>query len=193
MLVAHQLGPSLVHRMPGANDVNMSVLGREKIGRGGHLTAVAGRHASAPGDVLLGHDRVGCRQRCRQQGSLNFLTLARGIAVHDRGHGAEGAKSRRAVINPRTEGFCRLVGRAAHDHVTAHRLRYGVEPDFLCIGADSAECGVRNQNDVRLDRLQAVVIEAQPLQRPGRHVRDHHVGGCDQLVLDGAAFGLRRV
>ena len=90
--------------------------------------------------------------------------VQRGVAVHQRGRGAQRLADRRA-------------GQA---HQPAHRLPQRVEGRAVAIRAVLPEPGHRTQDDVGLQLAQPVVAEAHLFHDAGPEILQHDVGGRHQ-------------
>src|SRR5216684_818068 len=90
--------------------------------------------------------------------------VQRGVAVNQRGRGAE-------------RGADRCAGQR---HQPAHRLAQRIKGRPVAIGAVLPEPGDRNQDDVALQLAQPVIAEAHFLHDPGPEVLQHHIGSRHQ-------------
>ena len=83
----------------------------------------------------------------------------------------------------------RLVRRAREVGGAAHHLADAVEAVLVAPRAARAEGRDRGEDDVGLDRPQAVEIERERAQHLGRQVGHDDVGGGDELLDDLAPLG----
>ena len=148
----------------------------------GGLAAIAGRDPVDAQHVLLDQQAVADRQRGGQQRAFDHLTAPGLPPRHQRQHRAVGAVQRGPEVHPgRLEAVGPLavavrghVGRARHD------LADAVEADAVAVGPAAAVGGDHGEDDVRLDRGKAVVVELHRRKGLRRQVGDDHVGGLDQ-------------
>ena len=191
--LAHELRPALVKRLAGDLAQHPSVRGPVNVDRRRHLPAIAGRHAIGPGHGLLDQHRIGKGQRSAQQRPVDMLATAALCALHEGGHGAEGAVQGRAVIDPVHLRAVGLAGFARHVHGPGHGLRDAVEAYVPGHGPGCAECRAGRDDDVGLDRGEASVVEAHRRQARAGQVGNDHVGGANQPAHDLAALVGHRV
>ena len=103
-----------------------------------------------------------------QRGERADRRVQRGVAVDQRGRGAE-----------------RLADRlAGQRHQPAHRLAERIECGAVAIGPVLAEAGDRDQDDVGLQLAQLLIAEAHRLHRAGAEILQHDVGGLHQRGED---------
>ncbi len=103
--------------------------------------------------------------------------MQRGVAVDDRGGGAERAADRRA----------------GQVHQPAHRLAQRVKGRAVAIGAVLAKTRHRAQNDIGLYFAQPVIAKAHLVHDAGAEILQHDVGGLDQLREHLLAAGVAQV
>ncbi len=171
---AHQPGR---HRAPRGGDHDVPVLGL--IGGPAAFAAfLAGRQIIRGRDLDHGQRRI-------HQAAIDELALAGLVAVAQGGEGADRRMQRGVAVDQRGGGAERLADRrAGQAHQPAHRLAERVEGGALAIGAVLAEAGDRGQDDVRLQLAQPVVAEPHLRHRPGTEVFEHDIGARHQRGED---------
>ena len=81
----------------------------------------------------------------------------------------------------------RAVRPSGHAHRSPHRLRDGLEALEAAVGAPGAEALHGGVDEPRIELLQHLVAEAEPVERAGREVLHEHVGPGHQLLEQGLA------
>ncbi|MGY4458807.1 hypothetical protein ACVWYI_002767 [Bradyrhizobium sp. LB13.1] len=136
----------------------------------------------------IGEGQSGCKQR-----ALDDLPAPGFAALDQRSERPERAMQRRSEIDPVDRGPVRRIAGARHVHRTRHDLPDAVEADAVGPGPRPAERGCRRQDDVRLDRLERVVVELHRAQGLRRQIGDDHVRGRNQAAHHLLPFRLHRI
>ena len=116
---------------------------------------------------------------------IDHLALAGAVAVMQRGQRADRRVQRGIAVDDRGGGAERLPDRlAGQGHQPAHRLAQRIEGRAVAIGAVLAEARDRAEDDVRLQLAQPFVAEAHLVHDPGAEILQDDVGGLDQRGED---------
>src|SRR5262249_37972259 len=122
------------------------------------------------------------------------LAFAGDLALQQGDEDAERAENSRAEIRDRNPGAHRALPRQAGDpHQPAHALRNLIEARPLAIRAVLAEAGDAGVDETPVERLEALVIDAEAEFHVGPVILDHDVRGPDHLAENVDAFRLLEV
>ena len=112
-----------------------------------------------------------------QQRGRDVLALPGFLAFEQRDQNSHGAEQPGAKVGDRdTDAHRPLPGQAGDRHQAAHALRDLVEARPARIGPVLAEPRNTTEDDLRVDLLEVLVVDLQPLLHVGPEVLDHHVG-----------------
>ncbi len=182
VVFAHQPGPALEQRIADHLDQDPAVARLEDVDRSGGLAAVSARRAIDVQHGLLDQQGVADRQRGAQQRALDHLAEAGLLFRHQGQRRAVGAMQGGAEIDPGRLGAIGALAVRLRGHVdrARHHLADAVEADPVAIGPALAIGGDHGQDDVGLDRLEAVVVQLHRRQGLGRQIGHHDVRRLDQ-------------
>jgi len=165
------------------------------VARGGDVPAVA--HAGGDLAGLVVGEQGLFQQPSQRLDEVDVDELTVGavhVAVVERHHhrvrGVEGGD---AVGQHERGQRGRAVGLAGHVREARHRLAEGAEPGPVGLGPTRAVPGDVQHDDPRVDRGEAVVVEAPAAQCRRPQVHDHDVGGAGEAAQPGAARLLAQV
>ena len=122
-----------------------------------------------------------------------MLPLTRVHALDDRRQGRHRVQRAGGVVHVGHVVAHRLVGVPGEVHVAGHGLRHAVEPDAVAVRPAGPVGRGGGEDDVRLDGLEARVVQPHPRQRVRRQIGDHHVCRGHQLAQHFLALGLARI
>ena len=168
--------PTLEHRLARHLHQHPAVLDPVEVARRHRRAPVAHAGLVDPEDLALDQHGVRHHQRGRQQRGLDVLALAGGLPVVERHHHADGHRHRRAEVDVGHRGADRLVGQALAVHRPGHHLPGAVEADPVAVGPALAVGRGAGEDDVGLDRGEALVVEPAGPHAGGRHVGHDDVG-----------------
>ncbi len=153
--------------------------------RGGGAVALA-RGRLAGGVALAQVDAEEVHHRLLL-GDLHLLAHAGGLALDDGGEDADRGVQPRAGVGQAADGLGRrAVGRAGHAHGARHRLGDPLEALVVRVRPAAAEALHGGRDQPRVERVQRLPAEAEPVHRARAHVLDQHVGGLHQVEEHGA-------
>ncbi len=190
---AHQINPALEQRTTHRLHQHPAVQRAEGVRRPGSLGAVQRSGAIDAENCLLNGGAIHHGQGGAEQGAFNHLALAGLLPFKQGGHGAEGAQAGGAEVHKGRIGFGGLLRRAGKIHGPRHSLAQPVETDAAAVRATAAEGRDHGQDDVRLDGLEAVIVQRHGRQCVRRQVGNHHIGGGHQTAHDFLPLGLHGV
>ena len=151
---------------------------------------VAGVRRRAPGRLRIHHMRTHEHDRRVQHRHINVLAAAAGGALKQRrGDGECGLDSAAVVQHRRADFHRRGGGVAGRCHQAGIRLNYIVVSGARGMRAVLAEAGQRAINQVRAQRFDRGVAEAERVQCAAAVVLHQHIGGGDEAAHDGRAGG----
>src|SRR6185437_1503120 len=173
----------------------MAVTGLEEIG--GRLAAhglVAGQLLAMAGDGIVS-DLTGQEgQRRLQHGDVDELPLAGLVALEQRAGDTEGCGCARQHIADRKARARRAALYVAGDrHDAAHRLHLAVIAGAVALGPGLAETAYRAINQLRIDRRERLVADAELVHHARAEILHHDVGLFSELLDDGNRLGLGQV
>ncbi len=127
-----------------------------------------------------------------EQRHVDVLAFAAAVAVGQRRHDGDGGVHAGHQVGQRHAGFLRaaagqVVAFAGHRHQAAHALDQEIIAGAVGVRAILAETGHRAIDDIGLDGLERLVIEAVAFQLADLVVFQHHVAVHHQFAQQGLA------
>jgi hypothetical protein len=175
----------------------------EGLGRHPAEAAIAAPRRHHVGDQVVHGEMAQRGQAAVEQRQVDMLAgTAVDVAVIEGGldgvgrvEAGQDVDHRQAHLHRSAAGL--VVGIARGAHHAAHGLEHAVIAGLGRQGAGLAKAGDRAVDQARIDRLQALVVQAVLLQRPGLEVLQHDVGlggqaADDLLPLGGGEIGGHR-
>ncbi len=125
-----------------------------------------------------------------QERRRDVLALAGFLALEQRDQDAHGAEQPGAEIGDRDADAHRpLPGQPGDRHQAAHALRDLVEARPSGIGPVLAEPRNATEDDLRVDLLEVLVVDLEPLLHVGPEILDHDVGLLHHALERGEPLG----